>query len=108
MAAVIGLDAEKITQTLKEIGADQVDLANFNSPRRGCHIWPRCPDRDYPWPTQGCWCRMVVPLKVSGAFHSRMMEEPAREFGEFLKDFAFSSSIPGLLQCRGKAVFRWR
>ena len=32
MAAVIGLDAEKITQTLKEIGADQVDLANFNSP----------------------------------------------------------------------------
>ena len=32
MAAVIGLDADKITQTLEEITADQVDLANFNSP----------------------------------------------------------------------------
>ena len=32
---------------------------------------------------------MVVPLKVSGAFHSRMMKEPAAQFGEFLKEFSF-------------------
>ena len=34
--------------------------------------------------------RMVVPLKVSGAFHSRMMEVPAGEFQQFLEGFTFS------------------
>ena len=34
---------------------------------------------------------MVVPLKVSGAFHSRMMQSPANEFENFLKDFSFSN-----------------
>ena len=33
--------------------------------------------------------KMFVPLKVSGAFHSRMMEEPAREFSTFLEGFSF-------------------
>ena len=42
-------------------------------------------------PLKDAGARMVVPLKVSGAFHSRMMEEPAREFGEFLEDFEFST-----------------
>ena len=33
--------------------------------------------------------RLVVPLKVSGAFHSRMMKEPSLEFEEFIKTFIF-------------------
>ena len=33
----------------------------------------------------------MVPLKVSGAFHSRMMAEPAKKFSEFLEDFTFHS-----------------
>ena len=32
MAAVIGMDADKITSILDEQGVDQIDLANFNSP----------------------------------------------------------------------------
>ena len=39
---------------------------------------------------------MVVPLKVSGAFHSRMMKEPAGEFASFLEDFSFKTSIARL------------
>ena len=33
---------------------------------------------------------MVVPLKVSGAFHSRMMETPAQEFSAFIQNVEFS------------------
>ena len=44
MAAVIGLDADKITQTLEEITADQVDLANFNSPGQVVISGPRRSD----------------------------------------------------------------
>ena len=32
MAAVIGMEADKISSILDQNGADQVDLANFNSP----------------------------------------------------------------------------
>jgi malonyl CoA-acyl carrier protein transacylase len=31
---------------------------------------------------------MVVPLKVSGAFHSRLMMESANEFAEFISKFS--------------------
>ena len=41
-------------------------------------------------PLKEAGARMVVPLKVSGAFHSRMMEGPAEEFGVFLEQFEFS------------------
>jgi len=91
MAAVIGLDANKITQTLEEISADQVDLANFNSPGQVVISGPAAQIETTLSPLKDAGARMVVPLKVSGAFHSRMMEEPAREFGEFLKNFQFST-----------------
>ena len=70
MAAVIGLDAEKITQTLKEIGADQVDLANFNSPGQVVISGPAAQIETTLGPLKDAGARMVVPLKVSGAFHS--------------------------------------
>jgi len=91
MAAVIGLDAGKITQTLKEISADQVDLANFNSPGQVVISGPAAQIETTLTPLKDAGARMVVPLKVSGAFHSCMMEEPAREFGQFLQDFEFST-----------------
>jgi len=91
MAAVIGMEAEKIQSSLEQIGADQVDLANFNSPGQVVISGPAAQIKTTLAPLKEAGARMVVPLKVSGAFHSRMMEEPAREFGEFLEEIRFSS-----------------
>ena len=91
MAAVIGLDADGIRRTLDSISADQIDLANFNSPGQIVISGPASQIKDTLVPLKEAGAKLVVPLKVSGAFHSGMMSEPAREFGDFLKEFSFSS-----------------
>ncbi|NDH17024.1 MAG: [acyl-carrier-protein] S-malonyltransferase [Opitutae bacterium] len=80
MAAVIGLDE-----------ADQVDVANFNSPGQIVISGPESQIQMVLSPLKDAGARMVVPLKVSGAFHSRMMEVPAQEFEGFLGSFSFSA-----------------
>ena len=88
MAAVIGMEADKISSILDQNGADQVDLANFNSPGQIVLSGPSASQiSDVLSPLKEEGARLVVPLKVSGAFHSRMMKEPAAQFGEFLKNF---------------------
>ena len=91
MAAVIGLESEGIRETLAAISADQIDLANFNSPGQIVISGPASQIQETLAPLKEAGAKLVVPLKVSGAFHSRMMAQPAREFGDFLKEFSFST-----------------
>ena len=90
MAAVIGLEPSRIIEVLAETGAADVDLANFNSPGQTVLSGPAASMEPLLGPMKDAGAKMFVPLKVSGAFHSRMMEEPAREFSTFLEDFSFS------------------
>ncbi len=91
MAAVIGLEKETIESTLAFLGAQQIDLANFNSPGQIVLSGPETEIHSILSPLKEAGARMVVPLKVSGAFHSRMMEAPALEFKGFLNEFSFSN-----------------
>ena len=91
MAAVIGLDGPLIEETLVSVGADAIDLANFNSPGQIVISGPAAQIEETLMPLKEAGAKLVVPLKVSGAFHSRMMEAPAGEFADFLKEFSFSS-----------------
>ncbi len=90
MAAVIGLEPSRIKEVLAEIDADDVDLANFNSPGQTVLSGPSASMNPLGEPMKAAGAKMFVPLKVSGAFHSHMMEEPAREFSTFLEGFSFS------------------
>jgi len=90
MAAVIGLDSESIQSTLNQCSAGEIDLANFNSPGQIVVSGPEDQINLILSPLKEAGARMVVPLKVSGAFHSRMMEKPALEFENFLSEFDFS------------------
>lgn len=90
MAAVVGADAEALRHVLDAGGHDGVDVANFNAPAQIVLSGPAaaldaaalaCQDAGF----------MVVPLKVSAAFHSRLMA-PAREtFATFLAGFDFAA-----------------
>ena len=92
MAAVIALDAEKIMEVLVGNGFTGIDLANFNSPGQIVISGPAAEISESLTPLKEAGAKLVVPLKVSGAFHSRMMEDPAIRFGEFLKDFSFQET----------------
>lgn len=91
MAAVIGLAPERITAALAANALDSVDLANLNSPDQ-IVISGLKADLDRAQPVlERAGARAVIPLKVSGAFHSRYMASARREFEDFLQSCTFSA-----------------
>lgn len=95
MAAVIALDADKIKEVFADKDLTGIDLANFNSPGQIVISGPAAEISESLAPLKEAGAKLVVPLKVSGAFHSQMMEEPAQKFAELLKDFSFhETAIP--------------
>lgn len=88
MAAVIGLDSDSIARVLLSEGADQIDLANYNSPGQIVISGNESQIAKVLAPIKEAGARMVVPLKVSGAFHSRLMRDSASEFSKFIAKFS--------------------
>lgn len=91
MAAVIALDVNGIQEVIESHGFTGIDLANFNSPGQIVISGPEAEINASLSPLKEAGAKLVVPLKVSGAFHSRMMAEPASKFSEFLEGFSFNS-----------------
>lgn len=92
MAAVIGLEGAAIRAALAEGGFANVDLANLNSPSQIVISGARAEvlaARPKLEALPGC--SMVMPLAVSGAFHSRLMEPARREFEAFLAGVSFAA-----------------
>lgn len=78
MAAVLGLDDEKIEQICASVEGEVVVAANFNCPGQvvisGSHEGVRLAGEKL----KEAGAKRVLPLPVGGAFHSPLME-PARE-----------------------------
>jgi trans-AT polyketide synthase/acyltransferase/oxidoreductase domain-containing protein len=91
MGAVIGLSEEQIAEALKQNNLQNIDIANYNSPTQ-IVISGLKKDIDDAKPIfEGRKeVQMFLPLKTSGAFHSRYMKEARKEFEVFLEDFTFS------------------
>ncbi len=89
MLAVINLAEDRIKSLLQTNGLDSIDFANFNSPKQ---IVLSGPAADIAKANEilAQEALMCVPLKVSGAFHSRYMQSAADEFKQFVEAFQFS------------------
>lgn len=89
MSAIIGLTQEQLENTLLELQLNLVEMANLNTPTQivvsGDHEQIQKLS-EFVKSQKGV---LSVPLKVSGAFHSRYMKPAAEKFGEFLKGFTF-------------------
>ncbi|MCI3984119.1 ACP S-malonyltransferase [Bacillus vallismortis] len=96
MAAIMGLNEEQVAKALKEYHLHDVDIANVNAPyqivisgkkdeiEKAASLFETMTE-----------VTMVLPLNVSGAFHSRYMNIAKEEFEQFLQTFHFSPlSIP--------------
>lgn len=91
MAAVLGLDDEKVVEVLKEITDEVVVAANFNCPgqlvisgsvpgvEKACEL------------LKAAGAKRALPLKVGGAFHSPLMEPAREELAKAIEETPFAA-----------------
>lgn len=110
MAAVLGLSADRVEEVLPE----EAQVANYNGPaqtiisgtRRGLETAEAC--------LKEAGAKRVIPLAVSGPFHSRYMETAGNALARFLENIPvaaptipFLSSVSGTCEvdpCRIRAL----
>lgn len=94
MAAVLGLDREVVEAACAEAGGAVV-VANDNSPGQLVISGDVEAVGRASAIAKEKGAKRVLPLNVSGAFHSPLMADPAREMGEALRAATFASpSVP--------------
>lgn len=106
MAAVLNATEEQLKEGL-EVGSKvgYVDVANYNSPAQVVIT-----GADDAVKAASEWLlangvRRVVPLAVSGAFHSKFMENAGREFASFVSDLELNdASIPVITNVDAEAT----
>lgn len=96
MAAVLGLDAAAIEQICRETAeqtGSEVSIANYNCPgqivisgqQEAVHLAGET--------CKASGAKRVVPLKVSGPFHSKMLQQAGEKLKEELKKVEISDSF---------------
>ncbi|KGP80542.1 MULTISPECIES: ACP S-malonyltransferase [unclassified Paenibacillus] len=91
MAAVIGLTDIAIKKILQQYGLHQLDIANLNSPTQIVLAGPLEIIDQAKTIFEQTGAQMYIPLRVSGAFHSRYMEQSAKQFEQYLQRYSFSA-----------------
>jgi malonyl CoA-acyl carrier protein transacylase len=90
MAAVIAMKPERIAEVLAGAGRDRVDIANYNSPSQTVISGPE-EELRLALPLLKQAGAKAIPLNVSGAFHSRMMQGAQKEFAAFIESVPFAA-----------------
>jgi [acyl-carrier-protein] S-malonyltransferase len=105
MAAIIGIDDDKVVEICKSITEEIVVAANFNCPgqlvisgsMKGIDI--ACEK------IKAAGAKRALPLKVGGAFHSPLMEPARIELAEAINATIFNQPICPIYQnVNGKAI----
>lgn len=96
MAAVLGLSAEKVEETLQALETDEiVDLANINCPGQIVISGTKTGIDQAGAILKEAGAKRVLPLNVSGPFHSRLMKAANEKFSEKLEAISITdANIP--------------
>lgn len=96
MSAVLNSTEEALKESLKEASSvGYVDVANYNSPAQVVITGDEAAVKKAGELLLEKGARRVVPLPVSGAFHSKFMEPAGKEFEKFVSDLELNdASIP--------------
>ncbi len=89
MAAVIGMSSSETQDFLNKNGLTSLDVANENSPLQAVISGREEDIKSAMKPFSGVEGCNFIPLRVSGAFHSRYMQDARSEFEEYLRQFEF-------------------
>lgn len=96
MAAVLGCEITKIEACLKEASSvGYVSVANYNSPDQVVITGEVEAVKKASELLSAAGAKRVIPLPVSGAFHSELMKPASEEFAKYLEEFSLNdASIP--------------
>ena len=86
MAAVLALSNEKVQEVLKEVKSGYVDVANYNCPGQVVITGDEPAIKEAAELLSAAGAKRVLPLAVSGAFHSEKMRRASEEFACSLED----------------------
>ncbi|MNJ33458.1 Polyketide biosynthesis protein PksE [compost metagenome] len=90
MAAIIGLTSEQVQQVLDDRYLSAIDIANYNAPRQIVISGPKEAIEQARIYFEAAGASMYVIIQVSGAFHSRYMEQCQVQFSRYLEEFNFN------------------
>jgi [acyl-carrier-protein] S-malonyltransferase len=100
MAAVIGMDFKAVEEICRENGAD---MANFNSAEQVVISGRISAVEKSMKACQDAGAKRVLPLNVSGAFHSRLMAESGEKLGTLIRSFTFQKPrVPVVMNVTGE------
>ncbi len=123
MAAVLGLSGEAIEDVISSM--EGVTIANYNCPGQIVITGVAKGVEEAAEPLKAAGAKRVLPLNVSGPFHSKMLTEAGRELGKVLETIELSTlkipyvtnvtaeyvkdiaQIKGLLEEQVSASVRW-
>mgnify|MGYP001809694778 CR=1 FL=1 len=93
MAAVLGCDSQNLEQCLEEAsGVGYVSVANYNSPNQIVITGEVEAIKKASELLSAAGAKRVIPLSVSGAFHSALMKNAGEEFAKYLEEFSLSDA----------------
>ena len=88
MAAVIGLDADRIEAV---IAGTKTEIANYNCPGQIVITGPKTAVEEASVMLKEAGARRVLPLSVSGPFHSSLLQDAGKKLEKELSEVEFSS-----------------
>jgi len=95
MSAVLGLSVEEIQEVLESITDETVDLANLNCPGQIVISGSMNGIEKASKKLKEIGAKRILPLNVSGPFHSRLMKPANNEFANYLNEINIKdASIP--------------
>lgn len=102
MVAVIGLDELSVEQVCQEAGAQ---IANLNSPGQIVISGPKETLAHAADLARAMGARYIMPLKVSGAFHSPLMQPAAEGMAQAISPLNFRDpNVPIVVNCTAHPV----
>ena len=105
MAACLALSDEKVKEVLAEVKSGYVDVANFNCPGQVVITGEEAAIEEAIELLKNAGAKRVLPLAVSGAFHSKKMTAASDEFKEYLADITVEDAkIPVVTNVDGNST----
>lgn len=105
MAAVLGMNEDEIQPIVEQIDDEIVDVANLNCPGQIVISGSKAGVDRASELLKEAGARRVLPLNVSGPFHSRLMKEANEDFAKYLDETTISNAtIPVYANVTAKPV----